>query len=153
AGPTGRGAPARDETWSDVTPHLGVRFVTDYDGPGLKVRDVLPKGPADQKRSKIGAGEVVLAIDGKEGGPKTDLTAVLNGPMPRDVVLKVRGADDKEREVTLQPLVYAAVRNLLYEKWLADNRKMVDELSKGTLGYLHIRAMDPSSFYKFEEAL
>src|SRR5438067_5751589 len=30
---------------------------------------------------------------------------------------------------------------------------MVDRLSKGTLGYLHIAAMDMTSFYKFEEQL
>lgn len=141
------------EGWRDETVHLGIRFDSEYAGPGLKVRDVLPKGPADQKRSRINAGDVVLSIDGSEIGPKTDLTTVLNGPMPRDVTLKVRGDDGQEREVTLRPITYAAARTLLYDKWLADNRKMVDQLSNGTLGYLHISGMNMPSFYKFEEEL
>lgn len=149
--PTGRSA--RAQAWSEVTPHLGARFDPDHTGPGLKIRDVIPKGPADQKRSRLNAGETILSIDGKEVSPKTDLTTVLNGPMPRDVVLKVKGTDGKEREVTLRPTTYLAVRALLYDKWLADNATMVDRLSNGTLGYLHIRAMDMSSFHKFEEHL
>lgn len=36
--------------WSETTGHLGVRFDSTFAGPGLKVRDVLPDGPADLKR-------------------------------------------------------------------------------------------------------
>jgi tricorn protease len=45
------------------------------------------------------------------------------------------------------------VRPLLYEKWVRDNRAMVEKLSDGKLGYLHVRAMDNSSFQRFEEEL
>jgi tricorn protease len=41
----------------------------------------------------------------------------------------------------------------LYKGWINDNRAMVEKLSKGTLGYLHISAMDQTSFKKFEEDL
>jgi tricorn protease len=114
---------------------------------------VLPGGPAEQKKSKLEAGELILAIDGKEVNPKMDLTEVLNGPASREVVLKVRNAAGEEREVALQPISYLQVRNLLREKWLADNRKMVEKLSDGKLGYAHISGMDMVSFYKFQEEL
>jgi tricorn protease len=42
---------------------------------------------------------------------------------------------------------------MLYQKWLDDNQAMVDKLSSGKFGYLHISAMDMPSFYKFEEEL
>src|SRR5262249_47369146 len=61
--PTPPGQPAADEPevgWRDTTVHLGVRFVDGFAGPGLKVRDVLPGGPAEQKKSQIEAGEVIL---------------------------------------------------------------------------------------------
>lgn len=67
--------------------------------------------------------------------------------------LTIRNADGKEREVVLRPATFQAVRPLLYEKWTKDNRKMVNTLSKGTLGYLHIQGMSLPSFYKFEEEL
>ncbi|HKB37232.1 MAG TPA: S41 family peptidase, partial [Gemmataceae bacterium] len=86
-------------------------------------------------------------------GPGEDLTKVLNGPLARDLALKVRDAAGKERDVTLRPTSYTAARTLLYEKWLRDNRKVVEQASKGSLGYLHISAMSMPSFHKFEEEL
>lgn len=139
--------------WTVQTAHLGLRFDPKDKGPGLKVRDVLPGGPTDRKQSTVAAGETVLAIDGKSVDPSMDLTEVLNGPADRDVKLKVRAADGAEREVVVRPISYAAATALLYDKWTKDTRAKVDELSKGKLGYLHIRGMNMPSFYKFEEEL
>jgi tricorn protease len=130
-----------------------VRFEADFKGPGLKARDVLPEGPADQKRSKINAGDVVVAINGKAVDPTMDLTGILNGPPGREFQLRVKDPAGKEREVTIRPVSYTDARRLLYRKWLKDNRAMVEKLSGGKLGYLHISAMDMTSFRKFEEEL
>ncbi len=140
-------------SWNIQTAHLGLRFDTSDKGPGLKVRDVLPGGPTDHKKSQVKAGEVVLAIDGTTVDPSYDLTQVLNGPLDRDVKLKVKGTDGQEREVTVRPAPFAAAAGLLYDKWVKDNRAKVEELSQGKLGYLHIRGMNMPSFYKFEEEL
>jgi tricorn protease len=145
--------PTSSGSWSETTAHLGVRFDPAHRGPGLKVRDVLPNGPADHKRTRIAAGELVVAIDGTPVDPATDLTRALNGPPGREVAVKVRAADGQERDLTIRPIAYAAARQLLYDKWLADNRAAVEKLSGGKLGYLHIRAMDDSSFHKFEKEL
>jgi len=135
------------------TAHLGVRFDQSFAGPGLKIRDVLPTGPAEQKRSKLLPGEVILKIDGQDVSLKTDLTKGLNGPMQRELQLLVKDRDGKEREVMLRPISYTTARALLYEKWMRDNREMVDKFSNGRLGYLHISAMSMPSFTKFEEEL
>lgn len=139
--------------WSEVTPHLGLRFDPGHKGPGLKVRDVIPGSPADQKRSHVAAGELVLAIDGTTVDPGMDLTKLLNGRLDRDILLQVRAIGDQERQVTIRPTSYIAMRSLLYEKWVRDNRELVEKGSQGKLGYLHVRAMDTSSFHRFEEEL
>jgi tricorn protease len=156
--PRRRGAPAADEpttstTWRESTVHLGVRFDPAFDGPGWKIRDVIPGGPADQKKSRLAAGEIIVSIDGQPVDRKTDPTTVLNLPPNRDVALKVKGTDGKERDVVIRPTSYAAVRRLLYDKWIEDNRKAVDEWSKGKLGYVHIDAMSMPSFWRFEKEL
>src|ERR1700722_4813947 len=120
---------------------------------GRRGRGVLAGGPADQKKSRLAVGDVVLSIDGTEVGPETDLTTVLNGPAARDVKLHVKGADGKERDVFMRPLTFLQVRALLYQGWLDANRKAVEKASKGTLGYLHISAMNDVSFNKFIEEL
>ncbi|HMP03190.1 MAG TPA: S41 family peptidase [Gemmatales bacterium] len=139
--------------WRLQTAHLGVRFDPVHNGKGLRIRDVLPRGPADQSKSRLEPGEIVLSIDGQEVSGTTDLSQVLTGPLPRDVVLRVRGTDDEERDVTLRPISYASARGLLYNHWLEHNRRLVEEFSDGTLGYLHISAMNDASFVKFMEEL
>jgi tricorn protease len=149
------GGVSASERWGVSTAHLGLRFEPGsvHKGPGLKVRDVIPGSPADHRASRVEPGEVVLSIDGTTVDPALDLTKVLNGPIERDVRLTVQGRDGKTREVTLRPILYPIAQGLLYDKWVKDNRKAVDELSKGALGYLHIRGMDFPSFYRFEEEL
>ena len=55
--------------------------------------------------------------------------------------------------VTIRPIPFGQAQSLLYEKWVKDNRKVVEAASHGMLGYLHIKGMNLESFYKFEEEL
>jgi tricorn protease len=138
------------------TVHLGVRFDEKHLGPGLKVRDVLANGPADLENSKLRADDIILSIDGQKVDPQRDLTEVLNGPVDRDIVLSVQrktANENKELSITLRPITYARAQALLYDQWLEFNRKLVEKQSDGKLGYLHIRAMDTSSFLEFERQL
>lgn len=139
--------------WNVQTAHLGVRLDRGYKGPGLKIKDVLPEGPADRQVSRLAAGEVIVSIDGVTVDPEMDLTEVLNGPADRDIKLTVRDVNDESRDVTLRPTSYGAVRSLLYEKWIDDNQRMVEKASNGTLGYVHIQGMNWSSFQRLEREL
>ncbi len=158
--PTGAATP-EPKGPRDVTGHLGVRFDTAYARPGLKIRDVLPNGPADKKRSRLRPGETILKIDGVAVDGKLDLTTVLNGPADREVTLSVLPAPpleggvgwDKPRDVTLKPISYKAAEALLYDHWLDHNRRIVHKASGDKLGYLHISAMSMPTFRKFEEEL
>ena len=137
----------------DVTAHLGVRFDPSWQGPGLKIHDVIPRGPADRRASQLEPGELILSIDQRAVDPRLDLTLVLNGPIARDIRLKVQSPAGTTRDVTIRPITYDEVSELLYDKWLDDNQRHVDKLSQGKIGYLHIRGMDESSFLRFEEDL
>ena len=138
--------------WTEETAHLGLRFDMSFAGPGWKVRDVIAKSPASRKESRVEAGEIVLKVDGKDVTPGMDASLVLNGPMERDIVLTVKNGD-KIREVTLRPIRYLTARRLLYDEWIDGKRAAVEKASGGTLGYLHISAMDDASFQKFQEEL
>lgn len=145
--------PARAGKWQVTTAHLGLRFDAAHRGPGLLVRDVIPESPAAQLKTKIKPGETVVAIQGQTVDPTTDLTLVLNGPPDRELVLKVKSEAGAERQVTLRPITYADARRLLYDAWVKANRRRVEQLSAGRLGYLHISGMNMPSFYRFEEEL
>jgi len=141
--------------WVPVTAHPGVRFDASFQGPGLKVADVIGRGPADQVESRLVAGEVILSINGTAVDPDQDLTPLLNGRLQREILLRVRSAKKpvQERDVVLRPISYAAARGLLYRDWMDANRDRVKALTKGTLGYLHIRGMNWPGFLEFEREL
>ncbi|MGC4005513.1 MAG: S41 family peptidase [Pirellulales bacterium] len=139
--------------WNDETAHLGVRFDPDHAGPGWKIRDVLPHGPAARDASRLRVGEVILSVDGRAVDPALDATLVLNGPPDRSLILKVKDRDGKERTVALRPTTYAEARRLLYDAWVETSRATVEKLTGGKFGYMHIAGMNMPSFYKFEEEL
>jgi tricorn protease len=45
------------------------------------------------------------------------------------------------------------MRQLVYEQWVEDNRTIVDKLSNGKVGYLHIQSMNGPSLEKFRREL
>lgn len=139
--------------WSETTAHIGARFDATFAGPGLKVRDVLPGSPADQNRSRLNPGDVILSIDGTAVQLNMDLTKVLNGPPNRELALKVVDGEQKERTVNIRPIGYTQARTMLYKQWTDSNRTAVDKLSNSKLGYLHIDAMAMPSFWRFENEL
>lgn len=155
--PGGRGSSSASrggsQEWNEVTAHFGLRFDETFKGPGLKVRDVIHGSPADLDRSRVTAGEVVLAINGQEVDPAMNLPTVLNGIMDQDYLLKVKDAEGEIRDVSIRPISFGAAASLLYEHWIRGNQKWVDERSDGKLGYMHIRGMNMSSFYRFEQEL
>lgn len=148
------GSYSNPDDWRPLTVHLGVRFVDDFKGPGLRIKDVIPNGPAEDESSLLHAGEIILSIDGTDVDSAFDLTTVLNGRLDRDVKLKVQsaGKDAEVRTVLLRPTTYGSVRTALYQKWQDDNRSKVAKKADN-IGYLHIRGMDWASFQEFEREL
>ncbi len=146
-------AGSRTRSWSPSTVHLGVRWDPSHEGPGLKIRDVIPRGPGDREKSRLRPGEVVLAIDDQAVDTSFDLTRVLNESTDHDYRLKVEGPDGKTRSVVLRATTGRAIQGLLYEKMLKDRRSLTDKLSGGTLGYVHIAGMNWRSFERFEAEL
>lgn len=152
----GRGSDAlpaieRNNSWSPRTHHLGLRFALERPENGLLVTSVIPESPCDLARSRVHAGETLLAVDGVAITAAVDIDDLLTMPETRDVELRVRDAAGAERVLTVRPVT--SVAGLLYDEWVEANRRRVDELSGGKLGYLHIRGMNMSSFRQMEEDL
>ena len=50
-------------TPEQITADLGLVFDDKLPGPGLKVAEILKRGPADKRGLKLKAGDVILSID------------------------------------------------------------------------------------------
>jgi tricorn protease len=151
-GITGHFGPPLEEATAD----LGLLFDEAYPGPGLKVAEVLKRGPADKRGLNLKAGDVVMAIDGVELTPKLGLCRVLNGKAGENVVLHVTStpADAKSRRrVEMQAISRARAGDLMYERWVERNARRVAELSGGKVGYIQLQSMDDAGLDQFVRAL
>ncbi len=57
------------------------------------------------------------------------------------------------REVRIRPVGGGTMSRLMYEEWVRHNRSMVEKMSGGRLGYLHIAGMGLGNLIQFEEDL
>jgi C-terminal processing protease CtpA/Prc/Tol biopolymer transport system component len=137
--------------WHKRTAALGLRFDEAFEGPGLKVSYTVENSAADRAEQPVRPGEILLAIDGTQVAPGIDLSTVVNGRYPRSITLRVQGPDGTERNVEVEEESFKDLRKLVRREWMESNRGMVEQLSKGRLGYLDIKAMDFAGLRQFEK--
>ena len=123
---------------------LGLRFDrAAYDaGRGLIVRDVVRLGPAAIE--KIAPGDRIVSVGGVAIGAHGNIDALLENSVGRRVALGVVGATG-QRSVVVRPISVGAAAGLAYRQWVDDRRALVDRLSGGKLGYVHIADMSSES--------
>ncbi|MEG3175975.1 S41 family peptidase [Sphingomonas sp. RB3P16] len=123
---------------------LGLRFDrAAYDaGRGLVVREVITLGPAAIE--KIVPGDRIVSVGGVAVGARGNLDALLENTVGRRVALGVEGAGGR-RDVVVRPVSVGSAAGLTYRQWVDDRRALVDRLSGGKLGYVHIADMSSES--------
>lgn len=140
---------------SDQTASLGVFIDYGHLGDGMKIAEVITGGPLDKGSSQIKAGHIIEKIDGQTVTATMDYYQLLNRKENKLTLLSVFDpAAGKRWEETVKPISAGAENELLYQRWVRNRRKEVDQLSEGKVGYVHVRAMNDASMRTvFEEAL
>ncbi|MCX7875156.1 MAG: S41 family peptidase [Melioribacteraceae bacterium] len=142
-------AAERGETQKEATGLLGAELIPIKEG--MKIQRVIPNSPADKSTSKLNEGEIIISIDGNLYNQTENFYKYLTNKVDEKVLLVVKGKDGKEREVTIRPT--NELRELLYQEWVANRKKLVDKYSNMKLGYIHIQGMNYPSFENFEREL
>ena len=134
------------------TADLGAFYDESWDGDGLKIDEVILMGPLSTKDANIQPGEIITAINGETIKAGKDYYPMLEGKSGEKVRLTVKGLDGKDRDVYVRPTV--SVSNNLYRRWVEHNRHIVDSVSGGRVGYVHVSGMNSQSFRTaYEEML
>ncbi len=143
------GARYRAGGGGERTASLGLLYDLSYDGDGLRVAEIVEKGPFDNANSRIAEGSVITAINGEKlDMHNVDMSVVFNDIAGKKTLVDFTLPDgEKVREVIL-PISSGSMSSLLYDRWVKNRAADVDRWSNGRLGYVHIESMDDDSFRK-----
>ena len=138
-----------------MTRHLGLDLQPDPSSGRYKVTHIYEDGPADKDWIKVEKGNFLIAIDGKPVKVGDDYDAFLGRRLNRklELTLNSKPSPDGAWKVKYEPIPMPAFGNLRYDRWVKERRAMVDKISGGRVGYLHIKAMDQPSLAKFKKEL
>ncbi len=138
---------------------LGVDWEFDSDSGAYRVAHIA-KGdvwdsdatsPLTAPGVNLPVGSLVLAINGQPLGANVTPGERLVNLAGSEVVLTVRGPDDKEpRTVTVKAL--ADERPARYRDWVEANREKVHEATAGRIGYIHVPDMGAEGYAEFHRA-
>lgn len=129
------------------TATLGVFYDESYDGDGLRIEEVIPNSPLAINHKNVTRGSVITAIDGVKILAGEDYNALLDGKAGKRVRLTITNPKThKSEDITIKPISLGTEQELLYKRWVARNRQIVDSLSGGQIAYVHVKAMDSQSF-------
>ena len=107
------------------------------------------RSPLTEPGVNAAPGDYVLAINGRSLTAGINPYSLLKGQGGR--LLELTLADDARgkdrRTVLINPI--ASENDLLYLRWVAENRARVTRETDGRVGYLHIPDMGPAGIYEF----
>lgn len=136
----------------DQTAALGLFYDQNFNGNGLKVAEVMARNPVVGAGSRIKAGVVIEKIDGEAITPAVNYHGLLNRKEGRNTLLSLFDPATNQRwEEVVKPIGLGQENELRYHRWVDRCRFLVDSLSGGRLGYVHVRSMDDPSFRTFYE--
>ncbi len=100
--------------------------------------DPANRSPLTEPGVGVAVGEYVVAVDGVPADAVQNFYELLENRAERVVALRVNAkpAADGAREVLVKTL--ASERSLRYLDWVRSRRALVDELSGGRIGYVHV---------------
>lgn len=107
------------------------------------------RSPLTEIGNNVKVGDYVLAVNGEELKGNIDPFQVLRNKADNPVTLTINDKPnlDGSRTVTFNPITDEG--NLVYLNWVNRNREMVDKLSNGRIGYIHIPDMGANGIREF----
>ncbi len=139
--------------------YLGVDWTYDVETQRYRIAHIVHGEPSDYDATSplllpgtnVSEGDAVLAINGQRITADRTPQELLVNQADREVQLLIEAGETKElRLVTVTALFDEA--DARYREWVNGNRKLVHELSKGRVGYIHVPDMNAQGFAEFHRS-
>lgn len=135
----------------------GARFEVDKAANRYKISKIyggqneedIYRSPFTEVGNDARVGDYVLAINGESVTADRDIYSYLRGKADSAVTFTINTTNSLQgaRTVTIRPLTNEG--DLIYMDWVEGNRRRVDQISNGRLGYLHIPDMGAAGIREF----
>ncbi|HPF72523.1 MAG: PD40 domain-containing protein [Rhodanobacteraceae bacterium] len=124
---------------------LGAEIVADPSGY-FRVEHVFPgnnwengfRSPLTEPGSAVAEGSYVLAVDGVDTRTVKNFYQLLEAKGDQQVALRINSRPTEAGASTVRVKTITSETNLRYLDWVQQRRAMVDELSGGKIGYIHV---------------
>jgi tricorn protease len=140
-----RGASASAEVERKPGGLLGAEFAADGSGYFRIARifrgenwDAANRSPLDEPGVGVKEGEFVIAVDGVDARDVRNPWALLENKADQVIELTVNPRPTAEGARTVRVKTLANEQNLRYLAWVAERRAIVERLSGGRIGYIHL---------------
>lgn len=123
---------------------LGALYDYSYTGDGLKIAEVLRGGPLSIVDPEIKAGDIIESINGTKITAGMNWFPLLEMKAGDKVLVGIRKGGKKSEEIYVEA-AYSEY-NEMYKRWVRQREEMVEKLSGGRVGYVHVAGMNSESF-------
>ncbi len=130
------------------TKSLATGLLFEEDKP-YQVKEVLRKGALDVKDKDVQAGDVLVKIDGQPVDERQNREYYFAKPSLSEEVTLTFERKGKPFTVKVHPQSMASQRENLYDAWVDQNQKYVDERSGKRIAYVHMKNMSGQALEQF----
>ena len=102
--------------------------------------------PLSKPTVKVSEGDILTGINGRSTLEVAQPEMLLRNQAGKQVLLEVKSkGGDEPRRVIVEPISKEREADLRYDEWELTRRERVEELGRGQIGYVHLRAMSPAN--------
>lgn len=132
----------------DQTASLGLLYDYSAGGDGLKVTSIIAGGPFDKGKTNLKPGDIIDKIDGLAITGDEDWAKLLNHKAGKFTLINFHDPKTNSQfQEAVKPISgFVESYELRYKAWTKRMEFLTDSLSKGQVGYVHVRDMDDPSF-------
>jgi tricorn protease len=117
------------------------------------VKAVVTDSAADKKEIDIRPGDVLVAVNGKTVDPANNREYYFSAPSPdEELSLTFKRKENNESrvlKVNLHPVSSREFKKDLYDEWILDNQRFVDEKSGKRIAYIYMKDMRDAELNNF----
>lgn len=114
-----------------------------------EVAYIVKNSAADKKNIDLRPGDILVTVDGRPVDPAANRNRYFTLPsLDAEMTLRFR-RDTSTFTIALHPQRTGALNSLLYDEWIDNNQRIVDEKGNKRIAYAHMRNMGGGELEKF----